>query len=259
MIAFAEVVLRDYYLLIAGSVVLIAYLLLRICGRDPVRRGPSPAGNWTPWEALLLILATLFLQGVFSSIAAQLGVESRSRRALVSWAAPLSVCLYVYWSYLRQGSAPGHEVRWLRPEVRGFFTGVLFWLATVPVILAVYNGWAHVYHALGGVPEEQEILKVLESDTVAFFLTAVIFAPLAEEVLFRGLLFPSLKRFGGTAAAILLSAGLFALAHYDLTVGPALFTMGVFLALSYEMTGTLWTPIGFHAAFNLWTFLGKAA
>lgn len=260
MIAEIDVGNRDVYLFFAGLVALIVYGALKLRGRDVIIRGPSPEATWTPWEALALIVGALFLQMVASSLATGMGVKSVSRRILVSWSAPLAVCLYVCLNYFRNRELALNLAPFpLRVRARGFVSGVLFWLGSMPAVFAVFVIWIRAYEALGGEPREQAIIESLVSDPVTFFLTALIFAPLAEEVLFRGLLYPSLKRFGGTVPALLLSGAIFSVAHVSLTVGPPLFVLGVLLALSYELTGTLWTPIGFHAAFNLWTFLGKMA
>ena len=82
-------------------------------------------------------------------------------------------------------------------------------------------------------------------------------APFVEEVTFRGLLYPALKRRIGAAAAAVLSAALFSLVHWHLPTAPAIFTLGLALAYVYERTGTLSAPIAFHAMFNGWTFLGE--
>ncbi len=85
----------------------------------------------------------------------------------------------------------------------------------------------------------------------ASFFWACIIAPLAEETLFRGFLYPVLKRFIQPLAAAVVVAGIFTVAH-PANVGSLvpLFVLGVLLVVCYEWTGTLWAPILVHFGFN---------
>ena len=89
---------------------------------------------------------------------------------------------------------------------------------------------------------------------------AVFLAPIAEEVLFRGLVFGNLKDKSRTVA-YLLSCGLFALLHVwqfaveqqDITYFLMMvqyLVPGLVLAWAYDHSGSLWTSIGLHAAVN---------
>jgi membrane protease YdiL (CAAX protease family) len=78
-------------------------------------------------------------------------------------------------------------------------------------------------------------------------------APLVEELFFRGLLFRALL---GRApvpvpVAVVVSALLFALAHFEAVQFAGLAVFGVVLALLAWRTGRLMPGIGAHAAFNL--------
>ncbi|HKN40650.1 MAG TPA: CPBP family intramembrane glutamic endopeptidase [Acidimicrobiia bacterium] len=95
---------------------------------------------------------------------------------------------------------------------------------------------------------------------VLFVIGAVIFAPVVEELLFRGVLLRSLLRKVAPATAVLVSAVVFALVHYvgdpnTLPFLPALTGLGVVLALVALRTGDLSASIFIHAGFNLTTTL----
>lgn len=77
-----------------------------------------------------------------------------------------------------------------------------------------------------------------------------IAAPVAEELLFRGMIYPLLRRNLGVTAAVVLSAGLFAAVHVVLILLPALFVIGVVLALVRERSRSLWPCIALHALQN---------
>lgn len=94
---------------------------------------------------------------------------------------------------------------------------------------------------------------------VMLCVTAVIVAPVAEEVIFRGYIYPVAKRFAGRWAGIAFSSLLFAMVHHSAFALLPLCFLAVLLALSYEVTGSIWAPIGIHMAFNGSTVLAQLA
>jgi hypothetical protein len=80
----------------------------------------------------------------------------------------------------------------------------------------------------------------------------VLLTPVFEEIVFRGLLFGTLRRRFSMGVAAPLSAGIFALAHgYGLLGFAAVFWSGLLWAWAYERTGSLLPGIATHAADNL--------
>jgi membrane protease YdiL (CAAX protease family) len=93
------------------------------------------------------------------------------------------------------------------------------------------------------------------SSTVLAFIAAVVLAPVAEELLFRGLLFNALLRRRSVHVAALVSSVVFAVVHVDVAVSQplalvGLTLVGLALAYAYHRTGSLLVPIAGHAAFN---------
>ncbi len=80
---------------------------------------------------------------------------------------------------------------------------------------------------------------------------AILVAPVMEEILFRGVLYPGLKAAGFPGLAWIGSAALFALAHGNLLGFVPLVFLGLALIWLYERTETLWVPIFTHILFNL--------
>lgn len=113
--------------------------------------------------------------------------------------------------------------------------------------------------------QNQQLLTDLkdhrDAGTVALFVIgAVVFAPLVEELLFRGVLLRALLRRMQPVAAILASAVIFALVHYigdpnTLPFLPALAGLGAVLAIVAVRSGDLSTSIFIHAGFNLTTMI----
>jgi membrane protease YdiL (CAAX protease family) len=91
-------------------------------------------------------------------------------------------------------------------------------------------------------------------------IVAGLVAPVCEELLFRGLLLRALRRRVSPAAAVAISALMFALAHplLDPTLGtlavvPALFAMGAISGVLAIRRGNLSMSIFLHIGFNLLT------
>jgi hypothetical protein len=99
---------------------------------------------------------------------------------------------------------------------------------------------------------EQLVRESPTADVVGLaVIAAVAIAPLEEELLFRGLLLPWLRRVLGPWPAIAGSSLLFASLHANAWPAPVpLFVLALFLGYLAHRTGSLVAPITLHAAFN---------
>ena len=79
--------------------------------------------------------------------------------------------------------------------------------------------------------------------------TGALVAPIAEETLFRGLLFAGLAQRMPFRAAAGISAFLFAISHGPAVLVP-IFVLGLGLAWLYARTRTIWAPVAAHAIVN---------
>ena len=89
----------------------------------------------------------------------------------------------------------------------------------------------------------------------AMLVSAVVVAPVLEELIFRGLLQTALLGMVGFERrwlVVIMSAVVFALVHAGTPwqVKPGLFVLGVVLGWLYERTGSLWPGVIVHAGFN---------
>ena len=104
-----------------------------------------------------------------------------------------------------------------------------------------------------------EMLKVLaaaesRADVLAIAASAIIVAPVIEEIIFRGMLQTAMGQRGlGRWPTIIVTSALFAAIHVSPTMWPALpglFVLAVCLGYAYERTGSIWSPIVIHMVFN---------
>jgi membrane protease YdiL (CAAX protease family) len=107
-------------------------------------------------------------------------------------------------------------------------------------------------------PVEQQVIQDALAGGRAFvlaLLVALVIAPVAEEVLFRGVLFRALRYRIGMWPAAVLSSAAFTGVHVEIVVSQplalvGLFTFGLVLAWSMEKFQHLLVPILAHAVFN---------
>jgi hypothetical protein len=78
------------------------------------------------------------------------------------------------------------------------------------------------------------------------FVVGAIIAPIAEEILFRGLLYQWLREHTNVVVAVILSGAIFSAAHVYPVVLPPLFAVGVVFAAVFEWTKSLWITILLH-------------
>jgi CAAX protease family protein len=85
---------------------------------------------------------------------------------------------------------------------------------------------------------------------VANFVVVALFAPVVEELTFRGLGFAVMRDAYGVLPAILVTGVAFGLAHGLIVALPILACFGVILAVVRAKTESLYPPILLHATFN---------
>ena len=93
---------------------------------------------------------------------------------------------------------------------------------------------------------------------VALTVVVVVGAPIVEELFFRGLVLRSLQRRFGDTWAVVGSAVVFGLAHFEPLQLPALVSLGVILGVMAVSTRRLGPSIFTHAGFNLVTMVALA-
>ena len=132
--------------------------------------------------------------------------------------------------------------------------------AVVVLVAPVMQLFEFTYDALHLAHPEQQSVEVFRQSKsssliIDFLFQAVFLAPMIEELFFRGFLLTYLKTHVPTWPAILISAGIFAVAHQNLDSVLPLWVLGIVLGVAYEHTGCILLPMGIHACFNLTTGL----
>lgn len=160
------------------------------------------------------------------------------------------------WLFTRYDVARGFDMAWV-------------WTLLAVAIATAVVGIAHVAPPVGRMLCDR---RIVEMSTAGFFTYTLLRIPLltavAEEVLFRGVVWFLFERLGGTTTAWIGSSVAFALAHvvvalqqarregYPLvrwiasTLGST-GAAGLLLGGLRLLTGGIWASVGVHAAFNM--------
>ena len=87
-------------------------------------------------------------------------------------------------------------------------------------------------------------------------IVACLIAPVAEEILFRGIIFTSFRRYTPIFLAVIISGVIFGIYHGNIVQGIYAFIFGCLAALSYEYYGHFAAPVAVHVLQNLVAYLG---
>ncbi len=121
--------------------------------------------------------------------------------------------------------------------------------------------WAAVwlFAFLGIASAEYDAVEAIQY-SVPLWLGILLYgvvSPLAEEIVFRGILYNRMKKFFGLPLCVVLTALLFGAFHANLPQFLYGTCMGLLIALCYEKEECFAAPVLFHMAANLFVFIAS--
>jgi membrane protease YdiL (CAAX protease family) len=161
-----------------------------------------------------------------------------------------------------------HEITWAEflglkgPGLkRALLIGAIVVVVALPVILTFNELMRVLIARLHEEPATQPTLQILEisvslGQRILFGFTAIVVAPLIEEILFRGILYRAIQQRGFPKLALFGSALFFGVIHGSTMTLLPLSALAIILALLYDRTGNLMAPIFAHSLFNTVNFFG---
>src|SRR5687768_6438901 len=177
--------------------------------------------NWVGVALLAIIDAVIFVIMLGQERRAELAQSSAVVLLELAYLLPVIFIFAwrrVHWMHLRFGS-----FKW---DTLGIGCGLLIGSY---IIIIVHNA---LLFLLGVDTQGENIVNLFaELDSPFwFFIVGAVFAPLVEEIFFRGFLFQGFRERYGWITAMLISAAIFAIAHLDLVVLIPTFILGCLLA-----------------------------
>ena len=139
----------------------------------------------------------------------------------------------------------------LKTPARYFIKGLYCYLLFVPILSFITIVTNNFLKTVGITPQFQKIILLyLKTDSplllLLVFFSSCIIAPVAEEIIYRGVIYKAFKKNFSVSTSILLSSAVFALVHWEISVFPAIFFLGITLAFLFEKHENLWACIGLH-------------
>lgn len=155
---------------------------------------------------------------------------------------------------------------WQRLGLRRFPQGWLLVLPFLALVQLLGMGLINtllVMPFLGGSEFQNPQIEAItgggtltQQDFLLLLLLIAVVAPMAEELFFRGMLYPLLRQRWSAPVAIGINGLLFSLIHVIPVILPGLFFVGIVLAWVRERSGSLWPCIFLHALQNGVVLLG---
>jgi membrane protease YdiL (CAAX protease family) len=135
------------------------------------------------------------------------------------------------------------------------FWGSVGWMVLTYFAISIFNAIWLTLVGTGSVPRSEDPtaaqLTVAGAVLVAFGVAVV--APIVEEIVFRGYLFPALTRWKGPWLGAIVCGLVFGLAHcavYPPQLLPLMAVFGFFACLLFWFTGSLLPCVALHAMNN---------
>ena len=105
----------------------------------------------------------------------------------------------------------------------------------------------------------EEFMKVAQEQASVPVIFGVlmygIVSPMAEEIVFRGVIYGKMRKAIGASAALPLASLFFAIYHGNIIQGIYAAVIGAVLCYVYEKSGNLWVAVSFHGMGNLIVYL----
>ena len=201
--------------------------------------------------AALGLVLLVFLFPHLASNAAQAELISYELASFLVYACTTVYVIVFFFRFLRQDFDP------LADRPLAVIVEVLFGFFLLQFFNDILAGIFALLHSTEN-PNNQAIMEMAVQQRGMTTAMSVFLAPIAEEVLFRGCLFGSLRKYNRLAAYIVsvLAFSFYHLHSYILSdIKNAIYLIqyipaSVLLCRCYENTNTVWCPIALHMLVN---------
>lgn len=161
-----------------------------------------------------------------------------------------AVSLLILWLFFGlMGRSPAKACGMARTDLKALLLSVLCGAGGCMAVLLMMaivpfpEAWMETYN--------EESAALSEGLNIFTVLATVVMAPLIEEVIFRGLIYRSLRSAMPRVVAALLTSVVFGAVHGTIIWFIYTFLFSLLLIFLLEATDSLWSCIAAHAAFNI--------
>lgn len=216
---------------------------------QPTPPTPEPQSYSIPWKPvdhwIGIFLLALMDVGLLLAVSQGIGSQLAQSAGLVLIQLAYLIPLLVIFAYRRVNplSLGFGRFEW---SALGLGCGLLI---VSYLFILIHNA---ILMLLGVDTQGDQILQLFAAldSPVWFVIVGVIFAPVIEELFFRGFLFQGFRQRYGWVNGALLSSAIFGAAHLDPVAFIPTFILGLLLAYMYHRSNSVWLPIILHVLVN---------
>jgi uncharacterized protein len=212
---------------------------------------------------VVMLCCGMFLAGLLDSVKLGLSPDQLQFAQMIVLVAFFQVAALIWIAvFLRRSNISWRAAFGLRPPSRikavaaGLAVGVLI-LPVAWVLQWVSEDvmeWLHINPVAQAAVTELQNAALPMPEKILFGVFTILLAPIAEEALFRGILYPTIKQAGHPRWALWGTSVVFGVMHFNMaTLAPLVF-LAVVLVFLYESSDSLLTPIATHGMFNAANF-----
>ncbi len=234
---------------------------MNIFKRHSQSNGDQPLWKWLDLGIILIGTILILVAGVLILILINVIKGANPEELLeptvaqtISLTALEAVALIggVYFFGLRRKGFAWEAVGIRPTSINWYLIAILVTLIVIPLASLVTIA---IYFAAGQSLENPQLDFLLPEglstiDAFVMLILAGFIAPLGEELLFRGVIYTTLRERWGIWISVLLSSLLFAFIHGNIAVGITGFLLGIVAAVVFEFSGSLWTAVLVHSINN---------
>lgn len=204
---------------------------------------------WTVWEVLML--APMVIGGIWRGVLIRFKLSETVEFEMFNQLAYVLLLslpfVVVFFRGAKLYQIGLHLCRVWRNALAGFVT----YFIAAPAVTLTYFLALQFFERTPHKIEQLLVESHSIEDITKVAIVAVSMAPFLEELAFRGILLPWLRRVAGPWRAILINSFIFAIAHFDAWPAPIpLFVFALFLCYLAQRSSSLAGPIILHATFN---------
>lgn len=208
-----------------------------------------------------VLMGSLVLQAFGNQLSQKLHASEEFVAHLLAFLTLHGCALFWIWVFLSE-----HDLSWTegfgfnKAPLRSIGLGLAVTALAVPIaMLVIGGGVTALLKAVGLNPEAQRTVMLIKDNNsvpqlVVLGFAAAVLAPIAEESIFRGVLFRALYQRGYRALAWAGTSLLFAVIHGNLAAFFPLVFLAFVFAWLYHRTGNLLASMAGHFLFNTLNF-----
>jgi len=215
---------------------------------------PPKNPRWNIWQGLFLLLLIMLIEFPLGWLKTPQNLDQMQGflRFLAVGIGEVVLYLCLLRLFMNLIHCSFRDLGFVRPRARYVLLGLVmgvFLFITIGFLGNFLANWL-------GIPAPQSFTLAVNGSSYSWQILLLIFlggvlAPIKEEAFFRGLFYPPLRQMNGRGKGILLTAGFFAILHFDVIRFLPLFIGGVILTWLYEKTSSLWPSIIAHGTWNI--------